>query len=124
MRRPSRDKNRKEEDARGQKNFMDMGIDQILKKAAIEMERLGKGEREPTPPLVQKAAVNADSDLMSSLLKRVRLLERHLEDKKMEVKEKSVLIFDLQKRVKFLEECTTISEGELSMAEKLKVYFF
>jgi len=97
-----------------------MGIEEILQAAAREQDKMQreKSDKERNPLLVQKAG-NPDTELMNSLLKRVGMLERQLEDKKKELMEKTIVINDLQKKVLLLEGCA--DQKEVKLSEQLQV---
>jgi hypothetical protein len=126
-----------------------MGIEEILKRAMEEQDRLHKIEKTPnlvananagldygTKPSFQRgispsAAVKQnqsgtkDSDLMTSLLKRVSALEKQLDLYKRELKEKSIEALDLKDKLKTYELVISekqISKDELSAVENLKVW--
>jgi hypothetical protein len=124
-----------------------MGIEEILKRAMEEQDRLQRHEK--TPPLVTNADAGLsygarlsnqrgispsagpkqnqpgtkDSDLMTSLLKRVSTLEKQLDLYKRELKEKSIEALDLKDKLKTYELVISekqIGQEEISAVENLK----
>jgi len=95
-----------------------MPIQEILKRAAKEQDRLQK--EETTPTLVQKAG-SPDAELMSSLLKRTSVLEKHVITYQKELKDKNAMIDGLRSKLEIIEKASSGKKEEVSYLETLKV---
>lgn len=91
-------------------------VEDVLKRAVEDMA-VGQ-RREKSPGLVLNAGKSSD-DLMTSMLRRVGVLERQAEAYKKELREKIVRINDLESQVSILKRLA--EPEELVLCEELKV---
>lgn len=91
-------------------------IEDILKRA---VEDMAVGQRREKSPSIVKTAGKPGDDLMTSLLKRVSVLEKLNENYKIELREKSLKVSELEEKVDVMKKLS--EPGEVDLVTALKV---